>query len=288
MIVRAMVIIVLLAPAAAPGQEPLKQAQEKFEQLDFDGALAAAGQALQTATESPADLVEAYRIQGLCLSAMGRSDDSLQAFRKLLSIDPDFKVSADTSPKLAAPFYQALAISRELKPISLAPLAGKGDGQSLPRVGVKLEADPLRLVKGLRLCFKIGSGDWQKSEPLEVPEPGEFSLPLPSTAAKGKIAYYFEALTAQGGVLARAGDEKSPLGAGAAPLAAVVPPEQVTGTSGDQPLGHEQEQSTQAWYQTWWFWTAVGVVAAGTAVGVGVGVSGGSSNDPVDYKVSVE
>ncbi|HUU01926.1 MAG TPA: hypothetical protein VM425_10820 [Myxococcota bacterium] len=288
MLVRAIVFIVLLAPAAALGQEPLRQAQEKFEQLDFDGALAAAGQALQSATDSPAELVEAYRIRGLCLSAMGRGDDSLLAFRALLSIDPNFKISADTSPKLAAPFYQALAISRELKPISLAPLATKTDVQPLPRVRVKIEADPLRLVKGLRLCFKIGSGDWQKSEPLQVHEPGEFSLPLPSTAAEGKIAYYFEALTAQGGVLARAGDKKSPLGAGAAPLAAVVPPEQVTGTTEDQPLGHEEDQSAPAWYRTWWFWTAVGVVVAGTAVGVGVGVSGGSSNDPVDYNVSVE
>jgi tetratricopeptide (TPR) repeat protein len=288
MLVRTMVFIVLLSPATVLGQEPLHQAQEKFEQLDFDGALAASDLALQSSSDSPADLVEAYRIRGLCLSAMGRNDDALLAFRKLLSINPNFKISADTSPKLAAPFYQALAISRELKPISLVPLATKADDQSLPRVRVKLEADPLRLVGAIRVCFRIGSGDWQKSEPLPVSEPGEFSLPLPATAAQGKVGYYFEALTAKGGVLARAGNKKFPLGSGSAELAAVKPPAEVVGAAGEQPLGHEPEQSGPAWYQSWWFWTAVGVVVAGTAVGVGVGLSSGSSNDPVDYNVSVE
>ncbi len=33
------------------------------------------------------------------------------------------------------------------------------------------------------------------------------------------------------------------------------------------PLVVEKKVTHQAWYKTWWFWTAVGVVVAGTTVG---------------------
>ena len=41
---------------------------------------------------------------------------------KLLAIDPAFRLSEDISPKLAAPFYQAVAMLRTQKPLVLERL----------------------------------------------------------------------------------------------------------------------------------------------------------------------
>ena len=40
-----------------------------------------------------------------------------------------------------------------------------------------------------------------------------------------------------------------------------------------------------AWYKTWWFWTGVGVVLAGTATGIAVGVTSGGSSGDMRYDV---
>ena len=63
--------------------------------------------------------------------------------------------------------------------------------------------------------------------------------------------------------------------------AAVVSPEHVAeaGSSGARdgvvPLRSGAPRKAPAVYETWWFWTVVGVVVAGTAVGIGVAASDG-------------
>jgi hypothetical protein len=42
-----------------------------------------------------------------------------------------------------------------------------------------------------------------------------------------------------------------------------------------------------AWYKTWWFWTGVGVVLAGTATGIAVGVTSGGSSGDMRYDVFI-
>jgi hypothetical protein len=50
----------------------------------------------------------------------------------------------------------------------------------------------------------------------------------------------------------------------------------------------KKDEITTAWYKTWWFWTAVGVVAAGTATGVVLGVAGSGSSGEMRYDVYIK
>jgi len=277
-------LLLMLVPSLALAG-PLADAQNKLDAMDFDGALQQASQVLVAPGVQPSDLVDAYRIQGLCLSAAGKGEEARDAFRRALSINPELNLSTDTSPKLSAPFYQAKAIAREIKPIRLhhgdpGPRASGGDRQ----VEVKLEADPMRLVKGIHLCQHVDKADWRCGETTQVTEPGQFKFQLAPAAGDAPVTYYFEALTDKGGVLSRAGSRDKPFGKIGTPVA-VLPPV----GKGDTWAGETSEKKQAGiWYEQWWFWTAVGVVVAGTAVGLGVGLSGSSSDGTMDYQVSVE
>jgi len=270
------------------GQDALGEARQKLEDLDFPAALEASERALQSPQAGPAELMDAYRIKGLSLSAMDRKKESLDAFVKLLSIDPDYKISADISPKLSAPFQQAQVEARDFIPISLvhSPPGPRKDPQ-MKELSVDLASDPRSLVKQVRACYRTGSGPWSRTPPVEVEKPGSFTLPLPGDAPLKNVQYYFEALTAAGGVLARAGSRDEPFGKkpeviAQAPEPGTVPP--VAGGSYEE----EQRDNGKKWYQTWWFWTAVGAVVVGASVGIAVGVSsGGDESGPKDYVIDV-
>lgn len=286
------VVILVALPWAVVAGPDLEKARQAFDELEFDQALEAVEAALAAPDAGPEELLDAYRLQGLCLSGLGKIDASVMAFRKLLSIQPDQKISADTSPKLAGPYYQAVAISREIKPITLVhDASGPRAGPPDRKLSVVLEADPLRLVKGLRLQHRVGPGAYVAAQPVQVAEPGRIELSLPPAKAGQQIEYYLEALTQTGGVLVRLGDPTSPFRAAAEALAAADPP--VGGAKdrpGQDPLrDDEPEAAAMAWYRTWWFWTTVGVVVVGTSVGLGVGLgTGGGGDGSMDYTIRVQ
>ncbi len=282
---RPCIVLALLLWPAAGWCGPLADAQQRLDEMDFDGALQLAAQVLESPTAGPADLVDAYRIRGLCLAATGDGEAARTAFRKALSIDPELSLSTDTSPKLSAPFYQAKAIARELKPIRLQhEQAGPRAGRAGQKLRVRLEADPMRLVRGIHLCSRSGEADWRCEATRPVAEPGEVVFTLPAATGAGPLVYFVEALTAAGGVLARAGSRDEPFGRSSAPLADARPAAAAAGNTGQPPPA---AAVSPPWYQQWWFWTAVGVVVAGTAVGLGVGL-GTADGGSVAYRVSVE
>jgi hypothetical protein len=264
------------------GQDALNEARQKLEDLDFPGALMASERALESPQAGPAELAEAYSIKGLSLSAQDMKKESLDAFVKLLSIDPDFKISEDISPKLSAPFQEAQIKARDLVPISLVHSpAGPRKKLQTRELSVNLATDPHSLVKQLRACYRTGSAPWSRTPPMEVDQPGMFTLTLPEGVSPEDVQYYFEALTAAGGVLAGAGSREKPFGAkpeviAKAPGPGAIPP----GAGGGLDEEHRRDSSPQ-WYKTWWFWTAVGAVVVGASVGIAVGVSsGGNGSGP--------
>jgi hypothetical protein len=47
-----------------------------------------------------------------------------------------------------------------------------------------------------------------------------------------------------------------------------------------------RENGSGAWYQSWWFWTAVGVVVVGAATGTALALSGDDGGGPVDVFIN--
>jgi hypothetical protein len=204
-------LVVWSAPANA-GDE-LQRAQDLMKRMKFDQAMALVDGVLQNSHSQPEDLVGAYWIHGLCHSARGQLGQAILAFRKLLSIQPDFVMSG-VSPKQAAPFYQAVAEAREKgqQPIRLShkpPSSAAAKDPGPLTLLVNLEADPFRLVGTIRL--KLRSGD---APPLNVESPadgpGQVIVQVPTNLRNRELDYWLEARTRHGGLVTSAGGPHSP------------------------------------------------------------------------------
>ena len=301
----ALVTIALLVAStwAWAGEDDLKQTELLYKQMQYEKALKMVTAVLESPSANPNQLVAGYRLQGLCLSALGRTEESVMAFRRLLAIDPAFHLSRDVSPKLSPPFSKAL--TTEQKPIALShnpPETVKMlAGQELE---VTLQSDPLGMVGTVRLLL---SGDDTKEHRVEtaVTGPGKIMMKLPHDIKVAKVSYYFEATNKFGGVLCRLGTKEKPFelqvkvmqppavvglpssGGHAGSVTALAAKEQLLATTESD---RGKKTSGTPFYKTWWFWTIVGVAVVGAAAGTGIAISKGkeSGGSYDNYSITIK
>jgi len=303
--VRRLAILLCLLPLAvrAAGLGPdSEKATQLFKQMNYRGALKIAQKVLKSPESEPEDLVSAFRIQGLCYAAMGRNSKAVQSFKKLLAIDPSFRLSRDISPKLTPPFKKALRLVGDLDPISLVhqepdlpeSLAGL-------ELKVTIQSDPFSMIATVRLQYRVGEG-WRQMQVPSVKAPATATMTLPADLQGGEITYFFEACNRHGGILARAGSEAEPFkietGLPRSLVAVETPPpvpdpiKTATDPTVPGPTTRprdDEENGGTVWYKTWWFWTVVGVVVAGAATTTVLMVQGtGSGGGPYLYDIQVE
>jgi len=288
-------VLLLSSSLAWAADKDLQQAETLFTQLEYGKALAAAERALTAADAEPVDLVQAYLIQGLCLSAQGKNKEAVGAFQRLLAIEPGYKLSRDVSPKLSPSFYQAKGLAAEQKPITLEhqPPAAPDSlgGLALPAT---LVADPYKMVRSVRVMLLTATGP-RPAMLVSALGPGRLDLLLPKDLRGEEVAYFLEALTSAGGVLTRLGSTEQPfrlrvkqpttVAAATPPVEPQKPvqlPPPTTDDSGaltsapeakPEPEQDRQESAGTAWYKSWWFWTTVGVVVAGAATGTALALT---------------
>lgn len=303
-------ILCFLFCGSALAGEDVKLANEHFGKMRYLKGLKVAEQALEDASNGPMDLVGVYRIMGLCQSALGKTKKSLDTFKRLLAIDPSFRLSREISPKLAAPFYQAVAMIQEGDHIALTHQP-PGSPKSLQGLSLtaRLQANPFGMVANIRFRFRLGPAEKERMIVHKVVEKKaqEAEILLPAGLKADKISYFFEAVNEYGGTLARAGSYHQPFRLEAQPppkpliapvprvekkepktkiaLPVITPPPIVPPPVKKKAEKAEPENGRDtAWYHTWWFWTAVGVVVAGAATGVVLATTGAEPSGPVDYK----
>ena len=303
--VRRLAILLCLLPLAARAAGPspdMDKAAQLFKQMNYRGALKIATRMLKSAESEPEDLVTAYRLQGLCFAALGRNSKAVQSFKKLLAIDPAFRLSRDISPKLTPPFKKAVRLVGELDPISLVhqepdlpeSLAGL-------ELKVTIQSDPFSMIGNIRLRYRVGEA-WRQMQVASVKAPATATMTLPEDLEGGEITYYFEAQNRHGGILARAGSEAEPfrleIGVPKTLVAVETPPPvpdplktatDPTATGPTTKPGDDEENGGTPWYKSWWFWTVVGVAAAGAATATVLVVQGSDSGGgPYLYDIQVE
>jgi hypothetical protein len=284
----------MLVPAAVRAGD-LQEAARLLDIMEYKKALKAADRVLKSPASGPHELVAAYRIKGLSLSALGKANRSLAAFRKLLAIDPTFRLSDDLSPKMAAPFYQAVAMLRTQKPLVL-------EHQPLPppealagsTLKISLKSDPLRMVKKVELRFSTNLDDKERKMVARIKKPRTVAMKLPAGLTAGEIRYYFKATNRYGGTLAYVGTKQKPFVLAVEEveppprvvLAPVPPPEPAPPAV--ESLSRKEEEPAAPWYKTWWFWTAAGVATAMVVGGVILAADSEAAVGPADYGIRIE
>lgn len=298
---RKLVFLLCFMPAVSLAGTELDKANKLFRQTEYRKAIKWVKKALQDKNARPQDLIDAYRIQGLSYAARGMNKAAVGSFRKLLAIDPEFRLSKGISPKLTPPFYQALGMAAETKPISMVHSPPK-DVEKTADLELKIElvSNPFNLVRVVRLKYQVlGVSEGQMQ--VKVKGRGVSSFRFPKDLEADEIIYFFEAANQYGGtytVLNNAGQPfvvakiKAPK-----PVAFVSPvvkrKDPPFGDPSDPDYlptdGQDGKNSATPWYKTWWFWTTVGVVVVGAAAtGTAIALSGGDSGGPYHYGIIVE
>ncbi len=338
---RLVLVLFLLAPAVVKAAKTIEVAEQLLAKMEYKKALNVVGRIMKSPRSQPQDLAAAYRLQAMCMIGLGKTKKAIESFRKLLAIQPSYRMPMEASPSTKAPFYKAQSMGG-MKPIALShkvpELARQLAGRKLH---LMVESNPFGMIHAIRLRFKIENRRKWRTLKVKVKRAGRVTLVLPKKLRVSKIRYFFEAVNRKGGVLARAGSKDHPFIPGRsskAPEVAAAPaepakasevkaappepakaekgPKEKTAKTADlldfettakeEKMAEVPKQVVEStpvvppesrasdvdkkreegvWYQTWWFWTAAGVVVAGVATGVAVGVTAGDSDRSSAYDI---
>ena len=242
--------------AAAKGGEALKLAQGMF----VNGQLADAAGVLDRLLREPDNgrelLAEGYLLRGRVAAGMGDPLGAEGYFRRALELRPAAEIAEPKGQEAAA-----LEAARKTAGVGLrlvqTPL-GEAPANQPARVDVRIEGDGEKMVAALELGYRTadtGAFLTKQVKPAEV-----LAVPAPSLAPGSRVDYYVRALDDHGGVLAESGSPTLPFR-----LQVATP--------------IEMRREPQRWYQKWWFWTAVGAVAAGAGAITYIETRPGQSNE---------
>lgn len=294
------VLILCALPAVVQAEGDLDRAVELTLEMKYSEALKLAVKTLKSSSSGTGQLAKAYEIQGMCLASLGKTKAAVQSFRRLLAINPGFRFGENISPKIAEPFDQALGESKAQKKISLAHTAFDAEvARDKLVLKVSLEADPLSMVKKIRMRYRADGGK-KKVKIRRIKKPGAVAMKFSKRLKAKEISYWFEALNRHGGVLARAGSESEPftvkIRPPRPPVVAVspvvkkklepeppVPPLPVLPPEKPEP----EDDDSGAWYEQWWLWTGVGVLVTGAVVAAVLASDLGEPGGQLKYDVFI-
>jgi len=91
--------LLVVAVTASPA-ESLGLAQQAFDALEFDKVVTLAPVPAQWRSFTRAQVVQALSLRALALASIKRDDEAKQAFRQLLSVQPDFQLPEQFGPRV--------------------------------------------------------------------------------------------------------------------------------------------------------------------------------------------
>ncbi|MFI5298288.1 MAG: hypothetical protein ACHREM_09340 [Polyangiales bacterium] len=235
----------------------IEQAKEKFEDQQYDESMQKLSAALLKSDITQAQKIEVYRWLAYNYILLKQDDAARTAIFALYAVDEDYELPRKESPRFREPFakYKAQWIEEgrpgKPKPTEKPPAAVVV--KQLPvtttphdqRLEVKGSFDdPDDRISHLSLYYRSGSSGKFDEVAVRV-EGSHFHAVIPATAVKPPLVEYYVAAYDKGGLpIASRGDSETPLR-----------------------VAVEAEQSSSI-LETWWFWTAVGVVLAGTTTAI--------------------
>jgi hypothetical protein len=277
-------------PASGEGGETLQHWIELGAIGNVDRAVEGLRQAAADAGTAAARVAAAEALGRVYFDA-GRQQEARSAFSSLLELDPGHRLGADSPRPLRRMFDQ---LQRRFSPTELVEIEVRAPPH-LPRSRrVRIWAGVSGMVDGVDRAVLYhrpeGLGEFEQV-PMDRAGPTSFECVLQVPEQGQALEYFVEVLAPSGAVLVATGTTRDalviqppPEGAepgaadsGVEPLPEPRVPEpaatEVAGPEGgladEGSLPVEPARRRRRWYQSWWFWTLVGVaVAGGTATAV--------------------
>lgn len=265
MLIAALLLVPISVAAAEPSQalEAAGVALSDFRPEDALRFLDAA-----EGPHSHAQHVRLYEQRGIALAYLDRSEEAVQAFIRMLALQPDRVLSYTLSPKVTFLFERARRAVRasEEPGVDLSWPRNLRTVDSVP-VDIEVVADPFRFLRTLTLHYRLeGSPQWM-AETVTLPGPGQFlTVDLPPLGAGTSMSQAMELYAV---AFDEGGNEVLLFG------------------RSDRPREVDLRFEPPApWFDQWWVWATAGaLVVAG--VGAGFIISSESQSPTVDGRIRV-
>ncbi len=228
---------------------PLDPVRQAIDEIRYEEASALLEQALGNGHLRAQSLADAYRLSGEVSAALGDLPRARERFTRWLTLDPEGQLPTGTSPKISSTFLEARAHLLTHGPLRVRHNVRRN--QDTTQVELLVDADPLGMVHGIRVAYRVGEHD-----------------SLASTETRDSLRVVLDVsdqhwLHLQVLALDEHGNELLVLGEHA-PFA-LAP---ATGGPASMPLVVNQPR--RAWYAQWYTYTGVAVAAGGASLYFGL------------------
>lgn len=268
---RALALALLLASLAGTAHAQgsvttdLAAIREQILYANYPDAIAAAQLLLADTSLTADDRNAALELLATAQVANRQTDDATATLALLYARDPEHRL---TDPDASPPVISAFARAREARPTPVTvTLAHTSPGTLATRESPVIEVRATAgadAIDEVRLAYRHAGETGYTRVVLNLREDGTWTGRIPVVGSASEVidvAYFVTAVAPSGHELGSRGSEADPLSlripAEAPGLASLRDPGPARGTD----VAAEP-----------WFWTVIGVVVVGAAVGIGVGV----------------
>jgi hypothetical protein len=244
----ACLLVALVGRPARADNKLLARARAQLDALDYPTARATLERALATGTNTPAELVDIYRLTGIVTGALGDTEASTVAFEHLLALSPKAKLEDGTSPKITKQFAAAAESFQSREPLKVTAEVNARDSSAT----LTVSSDPLGMVMSAKVEL---SADDQPEQTLTASGRAPITIPLPTS---GTLKLRMSALDLFGNELVVIRDlhlDREPEKVVAPRATATI----TTTTASERPL-----------YAKWWLWGGVAVAVGATGMAFGL------------------
>lgn len=238
----------LASPSRAQAPGPLARAEQAYLQVDFEGTLAAAQEALRAGGHTSAQLLRIYELLGVSSAAVGETDRARDFFVRMLAIDPSANLDDTVPPRLRAPFLEARGIVNS-RPERLDVEVGLARAQSALHVAL---TDPFQVGHRLRIHARL-EGTLEFTTHEEAAQ-AEVLARIEGAASADRVEYWLELVDPFGNQILVLGSEFEP---------------RVVGRAAGSGAGLAAAEGGGVLAEPW-FWVVVGAVVVGGGVTAGI------------------
>jgi hypothetical protein len=208
---RSALAVVLFAITAVPGRavaqerRALSRAETAYEQVDLEGTLEHARQALEEGGYDLDQLVRIYELMGIAAAALDEEDQARDAYLRMLALEPDAQVDRNLSPQMRSPFLEARgywAAHSERLEATATFVRGRG------ALRIELE-DPLGMAASIVVHGRVGD----EEELTETTEDaaGTVVVAIPGAERADRVEAFVTVLDEHGNHIIELGSETEPL-----------------------------------------------------------------------------